>query len=226
MLYRKRIDNKVALTNQIFKIFTDSVGGDVNEFSDIVYSKYEVECFEFSDDFKYWQVYEYFKNKLIPHKIAVYQAGLELSRYEWFKKLNIDKERYFDNLWLHDISKFSAIESVPYAFHDFSKPEMPLQMKLAWNHHTSINPHHPEYWFNPTKGGKLDVLPMSDIYIIEMIADWIGAGRTYAVEFKDWLPDNLHKFLWHRETANKVKQILENLGFVVLQSQNQLCIGK
>jgi len=216
MLYRKRQDNKQAFKSQIFKKFTEAVGGDLDEFTEIVYSRFDIECFEYSDDLKYWAVYNYFNERLIPHKIHVYQAGLELSRYDWFKDFNIDKEQYLDNLWLHDISKFSAIEALPYATHDFSvKGNGNLQFQIAWNHHKTMNRHHPEHWMNVDRQGNSRVLPMDDIFILEMFADWIGAGRTYGDELETWLPKNFKTFMFHPETEETVKQIAKNLNIEI-----------
>lgn len=213
MLYRKREDNKLAFKNNIFKLFTDAVGGDLDEFTEMIYSRFDVECFEYSDDHKYWQVFTYFKEKLIPHKIHVYQAGLELSRQTWFKDFKIDVDQYFDNLWLHDISKFSAIEAFPYATNDFSKKgKGSLQFQIAWNHHKTMNRHHPEQWMNVNRKGDVDVLPMDDIFILEMFADWIGAGRTYGNELETWLPENFKTFKFHYDTKMKVKQIAKQLN--------------
>jgi len=227
MTYLKRTDNKITFTNNAFKKFTDACGGDPNEFADILYGRFTVEDFSFCDDVNYWNVLGYFETKLIPHKIAVYQAGLELSRMDWFKDVRIDKDQYLENLWLHDLSKFSANESFAYAFHDFTSSKTSPGFDRAWVHHKNHNEHHPEYWLNPSKDGTLNPLPMPMIYIVEMIADWIGAGRTYGNELETWLPDNLHKFLWHEETASNVKFILEKLGFKALNlNENQLYIGK
>jgi len=213
MIYRKRIDNKYALKLTVFKKFTDAVGGDLDEFTEILYSRFDVECFDYSDDSIYWTVHEYLVNKLIPHKIAVYQAGLELSRLEWFTDFKFDREQYFDNLWLHDLSKFSATEAIPYGLHDFSKPgKGSIGFQTAWCHHKSKNEHHPEFWLNPNRKGEISPLPMPDIYIMEMFADWIGAGRTYGNELETWLPENFNTFTFHPETEAKVRTIAKHLN--------------
>lgn len=210
--YSKRIDNKESFTNHAFRLFTDACGGDSRDFASAIYSKFTVEDFFLSDDFNYETILQYFKSTVVPHKIAVYQAGLEMSRAEWFKGIGIDKSEFLENLWLHDLSKFSANESYGYAFNDFSKKEVSVMFKRAWHHHKQFNPHHPEHWLNPGKGGHLEPLPMPKIYVVEMIADWIGAGKTYGSSLEEWLPNNLHNFLWHEETAQLVRQVLGYIG--------------
>ena len=64
MTYTKRVDNKSAFTNQVFKIFTDACGGDPSVFSDILYQKYTVEDLSLSDDYNYFTIFE-MKIKLI-----------------------------------------------------------------------------------------------------------------------------------------------------------------
>lgn len=233
MRYLNRIHNIYVFSTEIAVLFTSvcdspkyqKYGSMNSSFTSKLFQKFEVDCPEIHDEIVYPKLIDYFKNKLIPHKIAVYHAGLELNEKEWFNELEIDREQFIENLWLHDLSKFSAIESVPYSQHDFSKNEFSPEMKIAWIHHKNHNEHHPEYWLNPSKSGQLDPLPMPDIYILEMVADWIGAGRTYENELENWLPDNLRKFLWHNETSNKVKFILEKLGFSIDQRGSVLYVN-
>lgn len=198
MLYQKRVDNKVAFTKICFKLFTDACGGSEEEFADTLYAKYTVEDFAYHDDMYYWGVLGYFEEKVIPHKIAVYQAGIELSHQPWFKDYlgTQAKEDFLYNLWVHDMSKFSANEAFGYAMYNFKDPhpESKPAFEASWHHHKMNNPHHPEYWFNPDRSGKLEPIPMPSLYVMEMLADWIGAGKTYGSTLEEWLPKNLPKF--------------------------------
>ncbi len=215
MNYSKRTDNKEAFRVNAFKLFTDSCGGSDVEFSDIVYAKYTVEDFAYSDDMYYWGVLKYFQEKVIPHKIAVYQAGLELSRQNWFNNYLKSQERedFLYNLWLHDISKFSANEAFGYAMYNFKNPTSSSKpaFEAAWHHHKMNNPHHPEYWLNPNRSGGLEPIPMPAIYCMEMIADWIGAGKTYGSTLEEWLPNNIHKFKFGA-SKSMIQNILEDMG--------------
>lgn len=214
MIYRKNVQNQQAFKNNVFKLFTDAVGGDLEEFTKTVYSRFVVEDFGYHDDMWFFGVEAYFIKKVVPHKIAVYQAGLELSRQEFFSDLYINKEEFLDNLWLHDISKFSANEAFGYSGYRFgaeNSKESKAAFEKSWHHHKMHNPHHPEHWLNPNREGKLEIIPMPKIYVLEMIADWIGAGKTYGNSLEEWLPNNLHKFQWHPETDRLVKTILSSL---------------
>lgn len=89
-------------------------------------------------------------------------------------------------LW-HDMSKFSPVEfweSVKY----YSGTRSPIDackedrgVSMAWMHHKGRNPHHYEYWMdNFDKGGEPKEMPWK--YKVEMICDYLAAGRAYMVK--------------------------------------------
>lgn len=198
MDYPKRTDNKESFTKQVFKLFTDACGGDPEEFADVLYSKFTVEDFGYSDDSCYFNILSFFQKSIIPHKIEVCKAGMEFFKNSQISKYLNDQQK-FDfqyNLWIHDISKFSADEAFGYAMYNRSTGHGKQEFELAWHHHKMNNPHHPEHWLNPNRSGTLEPLPMPNMYILEMIADWIGAGKTYGSTLEEWLPKNIDKFLF------------------------------
>ena len=223
-LYRERTDNKKAFTEQVFKVFTDAVNLKTERiFADVLYGKYEVESFSYGDDFNYHTVLEYFKKVVVPHKIAVFNAGIEFLKHKDFLAFIAEgRDLWIDNLWIHDMSKFSANESFGYAFHDFKSQKMDLSFERAWNHHKHHNTHHPEHWFSVNKGGEPEMMAMPRIYIAEMIADWIGAGMVYGSSLSEWLPKNLNKFTWHKETADGVEIMLDLIGIKTERVGNYL----
>ena len=211
-------DRHPAIENT-FKLFTDEIGlfkGDGSElFSKLAYYRFEIYDDSYWDDDIFESVLTYFEQKLVPHKIHVFNAGIELMATDWFKEFNINEDLFRFNLWLHDLSKFSHIEALPYATHDFSSNKYSPEFQRAWVHHKNKNEHHPEFWLNPNRKGKVDPLPMPDIYILEMFADWIGAGKTYGDELETWLPKNFHTFKFHPETEQKVKKIAKYLNIEI-----------
>ena len=227
MDYSKRIDNKEAFKKNVFKLFTDACGGSVDEFTDILYAKYTVEDFAYHDDMYYWGVHGYFIDKVIPHKIAVYQAGMELSRKPELQYILTEqvKEDFLRNLWLHDMSKFCANEAFGYAMYNFKDPHPASKegFEAAWHHHKMNNPHHPEYWLNPNRSGELEPLSMPPIYIIEMIADWIGAGKTYGSTLEEWLPKNISKFKF-KHLSKTAEIIRAATGLNIKQEDYRLII--
>lgn len=153
------------------------------------------------------KVFTYYQERLVPHKAAVFKAGIKISG-----AFNMPKPAIIHQLLIHDLSKFS-IEEMAYAdmnFKDRSKnsPEALHRFKLAWHHHKMNNPHHPEYWFDIKKNGSATPLPIPTKYIAEMLADWMGASKTYGSSFSEWLPNNLPQFIFHPETAQHLSIIL------------------
>lgn len=87
----------------------------------------------------------------------------------------------------HDLSKFGITEffsSARYFQGDSSPIDAEKKEKgysLAWHHHKGHNPHHWEYWTD-FHNGKVTCVKIPYKYVVEMICDWIGAGKTYSKE--------------------------------------------
>lgn len=84
----------------------------------------------------------------------------------------------------HDLSKYLPSEFIEYAKYyngAISPVDKAKQEKgccEAWLHHRGYNPHHYEWWIdNLDKGGI--PLPMPYKYAMEMVCDYIGAGKAY-----------------------------------------------
>ena len=87
---------------------------------------------------------------------------------------------------LHDLSKFSWTEfSESVKFYQEGKSSPIIAAKkaqgysLAWQHHKGRNPHHYEHWTDKYDDGTI-ALKMPFKYAVEMIADYLGAGRVYS----------------------------------------------
>lgn len=96
--------------------------------------------------------------------------------------------RIFGITWrgiVHDLSKFHPtefFESVKY-YQGTSSP-IPACKKVnkvsyGWQHHKGRNPHHYEYWVDNLDNGKPTYHLIPYEYVMEMLADWFAAGRTY-----------------------------------------------
>lgn len=196
--YYKSINHKVSLSRNVFPAFANIANIKAEDLVDILHEKFIVDDFAYHDDMYYWPVYDYFKDTVIPHKIAVYHAGMDLCAHKNFEDIlrSGDREQFQWNLIVHDLSKFSANEAFGYAGYNFKNPSAKSKpaFEAAWHHHKMNNPHHPEYWLNPNRSGELEPIAMPDIYILEMIADWVGAGKVYGSTIEEWLPKNISKF--------------------------------
>lgn len=95
------------------------------------------------------------------------------------------KARLYWQGLMHDLSKFSPtefLESVKY-YQGTSSPidacKKEKGYSLAWQHHKGINKHHYEYWQDNFDSGTTHLI-MPFKYNLEMICDYLGAGRAYS----------------------------------------------
>jgi hypothetical protein len=120
---------------------------------------------------------------------------------------------------VHDLSKFSFkefIASVKY----FQGNKSPIDAEkiekgysIAWQHHISHNTHHWHAWLDVTDGQVIAIkMPIKDL--VEMICDWIGAGKAYNPE--KWTKDepynyfmkNKNNMILHPDVSEFLRNIL------------------
>lgn len=125
---------------------------------------------------------------------------------------------------VHDMSKFSPAEFVPSAKY-FQGNRSPIEAEKeaigysdAWLHHKGHNKHHWEYWcdYNNDTG---EVFPhrIPYKYVVEMVCDWIGAGKVYSKE--KWTqaePLNYYNKVrsgrhFHPDTEKLIVEFLESI---------------
>ena len=85
----------------------------------------------------------------------------------------------------HDLSKFGATEFVSSAKY-FQGNRSPINAEKeeigyskAWLHHKGHNKHHWEYWTDFADDGSIIANKIPINYVVEMVCDWIGAGKAY-----------------------------------------------
>ncbi|WP_428664413.1 DUF5662 family protein [Runella sp.] len=232
---QKEMDKKQVFSDLIFPPFCNGDKQLSAELTALLYQRFIVENSSYQSTSVWHIVESYFIGKVIPHKIEVRKAGLELLEHNWFVKLlslsdySVSEnpvETFKYNLFIHDLSKFSLNEAYGYAIHDFKNPEPTLSIfKNAWHHHKINNPHHPEYWFDVGRDGKTTPLPMPGIYVAEMVADWMGASRSYGQNLEEWLSKNVSQYLFHPYTATLLHNCLSEMGFKVQNNGQQLSIN-
>lgn len=146
------------------------------------------------------------------HKKHVLEAGLIVK--------GIPDERLFN----HDASKFTEAEYPYYARQFHGDKGDPAGFTRAWLHHIHYNDHHWNHWlfaegYSPYGSGieLSGAFPMPEVCVREMVADWMGASRTYTYswDMTDWLNSNLpKKIVLHTESLQLVYQILREVGYI------------
>ena len=148
--------------------------------------------------------------KLIFHKLCVLRAGLWTKTPLW-------------QLLIHDRSKFYPSEFPHYARRYVGKIIDDDGYLSCWVHHQNKNPHHWEYWVSRPKSSMLaapefnfKAAPMPEKYVREMIADWLGACRTYEGYWPDidnwtWVDKHLPDMILHTTTILHINTVIDGL---------------
>ena len=116
---------------------------------------------------------------------------------------------------LHDNSKFRPSEFIPYANYFYGTKEQKEKYKNsfdeAWLKHIHRNPHHWQYWLLREDSGGIKNIEIPKKYLLEMIADWIGAGMaiTGRRNIEDWYLKNRTKI----DIKKTQKTDIENIIF-------------
>lgn len=145
---------------------------------------------------------------LLRHKWFVAVAGRKL-KLSWWRILT------------HDLSKFRPSEWFPYArtFYDSTGRKQyneSSEFDVAWLKHQHRNSHHWQYWLLRQDDGGFKNIEMRYMDIIEMVSDWMGAGRaiTGRWEVQQWYEKNNTKMSLHQNTKMKVEKILNDVKIV------------
>lgn len=144
--------------------------------------------------------------KLLLHKYYVLKAGLKLKVPVW-------------RLIIHDWQKFMPAEFNAYKHYDFNgdnSDEAQYAFDLAWCHHENYGAHHWGWWIPRSGNHANKPLPMEEIYVREMIADWHGAGKTYqrSWDISEWFNKNCPQMIIHNDTIDLIHSIMNTeLGY-------------
>ena len=123
------------------------------------------------------EMLEYFNTRTNNHIKRVQKNIREIIKNFSFNNLELQKR-----LEMHDTSKFSKEEYIPYVWlteyyrkkqlqqpFDYPTKAIKKQVDMAVQHHYAVNPHHPEFYNN--------VEAMSTSDIIEMVCDWAAMSQ-------------------------------------------------
>ncbi|MCK5564525.1 MAG: hypothetical protein KAJ07_04710 [Planctomycetes bacterium] len=126
-------------------------------------------------------------------------------------------------LIVHDWHKFKSAEWFPYVNYfyggiDMQSPPEQIQKKFdaAWLHHQHLGRHHWQHWILREDSGNISTLDMPRKYALEMVADWMGAGRaiTGVWEMESWFLSNHQNMEISKKTWGILKGIFAGLAMV------------
>lgn len=130
--------------------------------------------------------------------IDVFANGISLNKLE-------------ENICNHDKSKFDDEEFLAYAIKFFPNPKSKIiyDFDAAWLHHIHNNPHHPAHWVLLTDND-IKILNMPNIYIIEMLCDWMAMSKYYnSTTLEYWKSESAHKLPMSEYTKFKVEEFMK-----------------
>ena len=147
-------------------------------------------------------------------------------RHKWHVLWACRKLGIFWQGVIHDLSKFRLDEFIPYAKH-FYNPDGSCKdvrgktgyykptdtgdpaFDFAWFLHQKRNKHHWQYWIVPEDGGGVKVFPMPQRYLLEVLADWQGAGLAQGrPDTLAWYRKNKDKMQLSPETRKRIEALL------------------
>ena len=130
---------------------------------------------------------------------------------------------------IHDWSKLRPSEFIPYAKHFYgNKGDINrgrdksgyyragetdnYRFDYAWLLHQKRNKHHWQYWILSMGDGGFKMFNMPDLYLLEMAADWYGAGRAISgrTDIGSWYITNKDKMLLEDKTRKRLEIIINN----------------
>lgn len=96
-----------------------------------------------------------------------------------------------------------------------TRAEIQAAFDAAWNHHQKVNPHHWQYWLLITDSDdpRLRALPIPQRFVLEMVADWYGAGMaiTGTKDVESWFLKNKDKIILEDGTRVRVQQAIKKV---------------
>lgn len=144
---------------------------------------------------------------VLRHKYYVLASGLAMARMlnSWTLSLHL-----LVRCVVHDWSKFLPSEWFAYVNYFYEPPQLNTKhdFNVAWLHHQRRNLHHHQYWLLKEDSGEtLVALPMPQVYLLEMLADWRGAGLASRGkdDIRSWYETNKHTMILHPDTRAQLE---------------------
>lgn len=159
----------------------------------------------------HWQYLKY----VLRHKWYVFRGcrllGVPLHQaiiHDWVKFLPVEWFPYVRQFYNPDGTK----RSVRDASGAYDPNAQADAFKRAWLHHQR-QPHHWQAWISIGDGGNLVPLPIPQRFVLEMVADWYGAGMAISGvnDVEPWYLKNKDKIVLEDGTRYRVTQAIKKL---------------
>ena len=153
---------------------------------------------------------------VLRHKWYVFlgclQLGVPLHQailHDWVKFLPIEWGPYVHRFYNPDGSK----RSVRDASGSYDPNKQGDAFKRAWLHHQR-QPHHWQAWISIGDAGGLAPLPIPQRFVLEMVADWYGAGRaiTGTNDLARWYESNRERIVLEQGTRERVEAAIARMA--------------
>ena len=136
-------------------------------------------------------------------------------RHKWFVLVECFKVGLYWRGLTHDMSKLLPSEFFPYAHYFYGKDindQLQEEFDTAWLVHQKRNKHHPQYWIRIEDSGNIIPMKMPNVYRLEMLCDWIGAGmaKVGKNDVVSWYDQNRKNVFLHEETREWIEKKIDH----------------
>lgn len=137
--------------------------------------------------------------------VPLHQAIL----HDWVKFLPIEWPAYVRQFYNPDGSK----RIVRDASGSYDPNAQSIAFRRAWLHHQR-QPHHWQAWISIGDGGNLVPLSIPQRFVLEMVADWYGAGRAISGtnDLARWYASNRERMILEHGTRVRVEEAIQRLA--------------
>lgn len=146
---------------------------------------------------------------VLRHKWFVFLAGTKTGVPLWRLVIH-DWDKFLPRMWVPYVNHFYRNKSVDPRSnigyrHDPSKAS--VAMNAALESHVNRHGHHWQFWLH-SSGAPHD---MPDVYVREMLADWMGAGKAQSVgwDVRPWYAKNRDTLTLHPITRRYLESLIE-----------------
>ena len=155
-------------------------------------------------------------------------------KHKFYVSMECFKRGYLWRGLLHDLSKFYPDEFIAYAryfngtypsqaeltpgeksvYDILTKEQVERNFDAAWLRHQHRNPHHWQYWMLKEDSGAMKTIPIPRQYLVEMLCDWIGAGKaiTGKNNLRDWFDSNKHKIIMNADSWTELVEMVDKVA--------------